>query len=109
VTWGGETLNALLAALLTRSAPGRRFALSIEGVTGAVNAIDLTIGSIRELARQTEQAADLPLNIADKFVGSSRFFTDLSTTLAAEEKRRAIPWRSFYRWLDCVTAIDVIG
>jgi ATP-dependent Lhr-like helicase len=108
-TWGGETLNALLAALLTRAAPGRHFVPSIEGVSGAVNAIDLSIESIRELARQTEQAGDLPLNIAEKFVGPSRFLSDLSATLAAEEKRRAIPWHSFHRWLDCVTAIDLVG
>jgi ATP-dependent Lhr-like helicase len=109
LTWGGEVLNALLAALLTRAAPGQRFASSVEGVAGAVNAVDLSVDSIRELASQIEQEADLPVSVAEKFVGPSRFLSELSAPLAAEEKRWAIPWRSFHRWLDSVTAIDVVG
>jgi ATP-dependent Lhr-like helicase len=109
VTWGGEILNTLLAALLTRAAPGRRFTSSLEGITGAVTNVDLSIIAIRDLAFQTEHTADLPLDVAGKFTNPSRFFRELSPTLSAYEKRNSIPWRLFHRWLDSVTGIDGVG
>ena len=109
VTWGGETFNTLLAALLTRQAPGRRFVATAESVIGPVSTIDVVVGSIRELARVTERSGDLPLSVATKFTSPSRFLSELSSDLAAEEKRRSPPWTPFHRWLDQVVAVDVVG
>lgn len=109
VTWGGQILNTLLAALFTRLAPGCRFVASPESVAGPLNAVDLSICAIMELAHQTEEAGDLPLSVATKFVGPSRYLGELSDTMAAEEKRSSVPWRLFDRWLDQVQGIDHVG
>jgi ATP-dependent Lhr-like helicase len=109
VTWGGEQFNTLLAALLFRQSPRCRFVASSESVNGPVSAIELSIDAIRELARQTERAGDLPLSVASKFTGSSRFLGELSSALSAEEKRRSLPWVPFHRWLDRLTGVDIVG
>lgn len=107
VTWAGEQFNMLLAALLTRHAPGRRFLASPERIAGPVTAVDLSLDAIRDSARQAEQAGDLPLSVAAKFAGPSRFFGELSSGLSAGEKRRSVPWAPFQRWLDPVTGTDI--
>jgi len=107
VTWGGQTLNALLAAVFRRSAPDRNFSPSPTAVSGDIFAIDLSIESIRALARGIETANDLPLSIASKFVGPSRFIGELSDALLAEEKRNAVPWVLLHRWLDRVNGVDI--
>ncbi|WP_316186495.1 DEAD/DEAH box helicase [Bradyrhizobium sp. SZCCHNRI2014] len=109
LTWGGETLNTLLAALLRRSVSHGRFTASLEIISGDFNAIELSIDSIRDIACRTENAADLPLEVTKKFGGSSQFFSEMSPVLSAEERRRSVPWRSFYEWLGCVTGIDIAG
>lgn len=109
VTWGGETFNRLAAALFTRAAPGSRFLATPETVTGPMNAIDISVDATRKLAREAERAGDLPVKVAAQFAGTSRFVGELSPSLAAEEKRRAIPWGPFYRWLDLVTGVDISG
>ncbi len=109
VTWGGERFNILLAALLMRQAPGSRFVASSEGLSGPVTTLEVSIDAIRDLARQAERAGDLPLSVAAKFTGSSRFLGELSSALSAEERRRSLPWAPFYRWIDRVTGIDIVG
>ncbi|OYU38160.1 MAG: hypothetical protein CFE33_16390 [Pseudorhodobacter sp. PARRP1] len=109
VTWGGLTLNTLLAALLTRAAPGYRFSASPEAVFGQINAFDISVDAIRELASRTEAANDLPLSTAAKFMSPSRFVGELSETMSGEEKRRSVPWRLFHQWLARVEGIDPIG
>ena len=106
-TWGGQTLNTLLAAVFQRSAPDCNFSPSPTAVSGDVFAIDLSIEAIRDLARSIEAANDLPLAVASKFVGSSRFIGEMSDTLVAEEKRRSVPWVLLHRWLDRVDSIDM--
>jgi hypothetical protein len=109
LTWGGQTLNALLAAVFRRSAPDRNFSPSPTAVSGDIFAIDLAIESIWDLAKGIETANDLPLSVASKFVGPSRFIGELSDALVAEEKRRAVPWALLHRWLDRVEGIDLGG
>jgi hypothetical protein len=109
VTWGGESFNTLLAALLLRATPGRRLAVTAVGVGGLLPPATISVGSVRELAAQSEQSNDLPLALAQKFTSPSRFMSELSSHLAAEEKRRSIPWISFYRWLDRITGINIVG
>jgi ATP-dependent Lhr-like helicase len=109
VTWGGETFNTLLAALFARRAPQNHFVASPEGVAGPVSKLDLSLDAVRELARATERAGDLPLSVARKFVSPSRFLRELSNQLAAEETRRAVPWAPLRRWFDRIEGIDVVG
>jgi ATP-dependent helicase Lhr and Lhr-like helicase len=109
VTWGGAAFNTLLAALLMREAPGRRFLPSDVDVSGPLPAVAISVEGVREWASQAERANDLPLNVAERFTSPSRFMGELSNQLAAEEKRRSIPWRPFYRWLDRVSGIDPTG
>lgn len=109
VTWGGQIFNTLLAALFARQAPDRRFAIAPEAITGPILLLDLSLDSIRELARSAEAADDLPLSIAGKFTNPSRYLNELSNGLSAQEKRRSIPWAPFQRWLDRIDGIDIVG
>ncbi len=109
LTWGGQTLNTLLAAAFRRAAPDRSFSPSPTAVSGDIFAIDLSLETVRELAKTIEATNDLPLSVASKFAGPSRFFGELSDTLSAEEKRRSVPWTLLHRWLDRVDGIDLGG
>src|SRR5262249_11619162 len=105
-TWGGETLNTLLAALFARAAPKTRFVSTMMGVDGRVSGLDTSIAAIRRLAQRTQSSDDMPLDVAGKFANASRFMSELSPSLAAREKRRSIPWETFFRWIDRITAIN---
>lgn len=78
-------------------------------MSGDIFAIDLSLDNIRDLARRIETTNDLPLAIASKFVGPSRFLGELSDAVAADEKRRSVPWALLHRWLDRVEGIDIGG
>lgn len=108
-TWGGEQFNILIAALFARKLPGRRFTPSPDRVAGLFAGFDLSVDTVRDLARETEKTDDLPLSIAAKFVGPNRFLGELSRNLAAEERRRSVPWNQFHRWLDRITRVDQFG
>ena len=110
LTWGGQTLNTLLAAIFSRSATDCRFASTSTAVTavfGDISAVDLSLDAIRDLARRIETTNDLPLAIASQFVGPSRFISELSDAVAADEKRRSVPWALLHRWLALVEGIDL--
>jgi ATP-dependent Lhr-like helicase len=109
VTWGGETYNTLLAALFARHLPDLRFAVTPDSVAGPVHLLDVSLELVRQLAQSAEKADDLPLSAATKFTNSSRYLNELSSQLAAWEKRRSIPWKPFCRWLDRIDAIDQDG
>jgi hypothetical protein len=68
----------------------------------------LSIELIREAAFRAEQANDLPLAVAGRFTSPSRFIGELSNTLAAEERRRSIPWAPFNRWLTVVSGVNSV-
>ena len=109
-TWGGQTLNMLLAAIFSRAATDCRFAsrsTAVTAVFGDIFAVDLSLDAIRDLARRIETTNDLPLAIASQFVGPSRFISELSDAVAADEKRRSVPWALLHRWLDLVEGIDL--
>ena len=108
-TWGGEALNELLAALLVRTVPGKKFKASGLAVTGPFSGVEFSVEALRAWTHQAEEAGDLSLDFAGKFTNRSRFAGELSSVLAAEEKRRSIPWKTFHRWLDRVARIDVLG
>jgi len=109
LTWGGQTLNTLLAAVFSRTATDRRFSPTPTAVSGDLFAVDLSLDEIRDLARRIETTNDLPLAIASKFVGPSRFLGELSDAVAADEKRRSVPWALLHRWLERVEGIDLGG
>lgn len=70
---------------------------------------DLCLGKIRDLARRIAMANDLPLAIAANFVGPSRILGDLPDAIAADEKRRSVPWARLHRWLDRVEGMHLGG
>jgi hypothetical protein len=109
VTWGGETFNTLLAAVLSRRAPNNKFTVTSNTVLGPLRSVDLSLDAVRNLAREIEAADDLPLAVASKFTQRSRYFGELSNGLAAIERRRSVPWAPFYRWLDSIRGIDKLG
>lgn len=108
VTWGGETYNSLLAALLARRATRARFKVTPSTVAGSVGFPELSLQLLRDLARSTEEADDLPLEVAAKFVNPSHYHNELSSSLMAVEKRRAVPWAPFMRWLNQIEGIDSV-
>jgi ATP-dependent Lhr-like helicase len=109
VTWGGETFNALLAALFARQLPERRFIATPDSVVGPVHLLDVSLTALRDLARSTEKASDLPLAAVSKFANPSRYLNELSPQLAAVEKRHSVPWKPFHRWLDRIAGVDLVG
>ena len=109
LTFGGETFNILLAALFARLSPKDRFAPSSFGVRGPVTTLGISLDGLRAIARSTQAADNLPLDVAGRFVNPSQFMSELSPVMTAREKRASIPWPSFNRWLDMVEAIDIDG
>jgi hypothetical protein len=109
LTWGGQTLNTLLASVFSRSAPDRRFVPTPTAVSGDMFAINLSLEAIKELAKSIEATNDLPLKVASRFVRQSRFIGELSDAISAEEKRRSVPWALLHRWLDRIDGIDLGG
>jgi ATP-dependent Lhr-like helicase len=107
VTWGGETLNTLLAALLARAAPKAHFVPTMVGVDGRIPDLYASIIAIRLLAEQAQSADGMPIDIASKFTNTSRYIGELSPSLAAREKRRSIPWEMFFRRIDQIAAVEI--
>jgi hypothetical protein len=106
VTWGGERYNRLLAALLTRADPSLEFSATAFEVRGLLSHLPITLEWLRDLAEDAKQRNDLPISIAQKFAGGSRFINELSPDAQAQEKRSAVPWDGFLRWLETVEMIE---
>lgn len=106
ITWGGETLNHLLAALLKRADPRERYKVTAVAVTGNFGGISLSIPVVRAWAQQAQVTGDLPVEAVERFTNPSRFLNELSLQMTAREKRGSVPWVLFQRWLDGVTGID---
>lgn len=108
-TWGGVQFNRLVVAFLAQAASGASFTSSEIGVSGPVGRVEISVETIRDWAAQAERDKELPLGIAEKFTNSVRFLKELSNPLAAEEKRRSVPWSPFHRWLSSVRRIERVG
>lgn len=106
LTWGGLPYNTLLSALLLRALPGLEFKSSALDVCGPFDQVPFSLQWLREAAAAAEAASDLPARITGKFAGPSKYLAQLSRELADEERRRAVPWPPFRRWLDSVGALD---
>jgi ATP-dependent helicase Lhr and Lhr-like helicase len=106
LTWGGEVFNVLLAAILSREMPRAQFRPSQTGVSGPLTPITLSVELVRAAALRAQEANDLPVAITGKFTSPSRFIGELSNALAAEERRRSVPWGPFQRWLSMVSEVD---
>lgn len=109
VTWGGQVLNSVLAAVLSQSFPEVKFTASPEGIAGGgLVLLDISLGGICESARQTQEQDSMPLSSAGVFAGGSRYSRLLSDEMQAVEKRQSVPWSLFFRWLEEVEGIDMI-
>ena len=108
-TWGGARFNHLIGTYLAQSASGAPFTPSAIGVSGSVSLNEISVEAIRDWASQAQRDNSLPLAIAEKFTNSSRFLSQLSNGLAAEEKRNSVPWSSFHRWLELIRRIERVG
>ena len=107
VTWGGQVLNSILAAVLSQSFPGVKFTASPEGVAGSELALcDITLDGIQKSAHQMQERDSMPLGTAGVFAGGSRYSKLLSNGMLAVEKRRSVPWILFFNWLNEVERID---
>jgi ATP-dependent Lhr-like helicase len=106
ITWGGRTLNTLLAALFVRQLPRLQFSITPYSVLGPIQMLDISLQKLREIALNAEVAEDLPVATAAKFTNPSRFINELSPSLAAIEQRNSIPWKHFHRWLDTIVGIE---
>lgn len=107
ITWGGETYNRLLAAVFLKET-GEELKADAFGVSGLTMDIPLSMEWVRSVAAKAEAANDLPVRLASKFAGSSKYISELSDRLKAEEYRRSVPWAPFRRWLNEVKGIDGI-
>ena len=108
-TWGGEPFNRLVAQFLTRYGSKGPYRPSTIGVHGPMPNEGITIEALHDWAMRTERDADLPLSVAKRFADPSRFYDELSSELAAEERRRSVPWSSFRRWLAQIRVIEKVN
>lgn len=106
VTWGGETYNHLLRAVIAREAPGLAFEATAFGISGPMGRLPISLEWVRRVAAGAEAANDLPQRVTAKFVGASRYLSELSHDLAAQERRSSVPWVPFRRWLASVEALE---
>jgi ATP-dependent Lhr-like helicase len=106
VTWGGLRFNQLLAALLSREDPSLEFSATAFEVVGPVSQLPISLTWVRNLAQRAKDKDDLPISVAQKFLSGSRFINELSGEAQGLEKRSAIPWDNFLRWLRTIEAID---
>jgi hypothetical protein len=106
VTWGGLPFNRLLAALLERQAPSLEFSATPFEVVGPMSGIQVDLARLRAIAEEASNNDDLPLSVAQKFMGGSRFINELSVEAQGLEKRNAVPWAGFLRWLETIEAIE---
>lgn len=109
VTWGGQVLNSVLAAVMSQSFPEVKFTASPEGLAGSDMALrDISLNGIRESALYMQERDSMPLNTAGVFAGGNRYSKLLSSEMLAVEKRRSVPWQLFFNWLNEVERIDEV-
>jgi ATP-dependent Lhr-like helicase len=75
---------------------------------GIPRAASLSVELIHAAALRAQEANDLPVAVARKFTSPSRFIGELSNALAAEERRRSVPWGPFQRWLAAISGVDTV-
>lgn len=98
VTWGGERFNSLLAAVLRASGHPKGLkssAVALQGVT----TVDVSPPVLADLAARVQERRLIPVKTANRFVEQTRFFGDMSPSLASEEAQRALPFPGLLRWL----------
>ena len=105
-TWGGVHFNLLITAYFAQSTSRASFTPSAIGVNGPVSLNEISVEAICDWASQAQRDNSLPLEIAGKFSNASRFLNQLSSGLAAEEKRSSVPWSTLQRWLSLVRRIE---
>lgn len=105
LTWGGEVFNRLLGELFSQEAH-QAFDVSGFSVAGPFEEVSLTLDAIRNAAAKAELAGSISIAVASKFTNSSRFLSELSEKMRAEEHRKSVPWGPFRRWLNEVKAIE---
>jgi hypothetical protein len=108
LTWGGEVFNVLLAAIFSREMPRAQFRPSQTGVSGPLTPITLSVEVVRAAALRAQEANDLPVSIAGKFTSPSRLIGELSNALAAEERRRSVPWVHSNAGLPWCPGVDMV-
>jgi ATP-dependent Lhr-like helicase len=106
VTWGGQRFNDLLAALFERENSALKFSATPFDVVGPMSHLPINLRWLRDLAEVARQRDDLPLSVAQKFMSGSRFINELSGEAQGLEKRSAVPWNGFLRWLETIEAIE---
>ena len=105
VTWGGKRLNELFSAVLMHTTE-EKFKCSDTIIVGNFNEVNLSLDSIRNLAKQVKAANQLPKSLIKRFNNPGSHFKYLSEKLQESEQLRAVPWPNLFSWLEKITNID---
>ena len=106
LTFGGESMNFILAEVLSIMSNGVDLAATSEGVHGDIPTNIVSIAKIREKSLQIKEQDILPVECSRKFTNSTRYRNNLSEELLEIEQRNSVPWPLFISWLDEIEGID---
>ena len=106
LTFGGETMNMVLAEVLSVMASGTELNASDKYVEGDIPTSLISVETIRKKSVKIRDQRLFPDEVAKKFTNPSRFRGSLSDELVQIEQQNSIPWSLFFGWLDEIEGID---
>lgn len=103
-TWGGETYNLLAATVLALRVGATKYDADSFAIRGLSDADAITPQRLLELTETAQQRDLIPLDVARRFLTTTRFFRYLSPQVQDAESLAAIPFRGFKHWLSMCQA-----
>jgi len=104
ITWGGADYNRLLAIILEMEGITSNAKPDEYGISGIPDGAEILPSQILEWANLIQQSENLPTREISHFCDRSRYFSNLSSEMQAEEAFRSVPFDGFFNWLqECNT------
>ncbi len=108
-SYGGETLNLVLAEVLSTMWNGVALSASEETIEGDIQVNQVSIKNIRSKSLQIKEQNLLSPEFARKFTNPSRYRNNLSEEMLQVEQQNSVPWSLFFSWLNEIEGIDLLG
>lgn len=106
LTFGGETLNMMLAKTLSIISDGVRLSACSESVDGVIPTHLVSIEYIRSKSVQIKKENLFSSDFAKRFTNPSRYISKLSADQMEIERQNSVPWPLFFDWLDENEGLD---
>ena len=108
-TFGGETLNLVLAQALSIMWNNVDLSSSEEIIEGDIQTSQVSIENIRAKSLQIKKQTLFSSEFARKFTSPSRYRNNLSEEMLHTEQQNSVPWSLFFTWLNEIEGIDSFG